>query len=530
MAVASRFQQVRRSMSPTLVASDALDDDDGRISSPLLHITGLSLMWLSVTTAFSAIVEYLYGDPDGVALLLATALFAVTGYLLMRFTKVDQLDTAGSFAAVGGTWLIVSLAGAIPYILAGTFMHIDDAIFESVSGFSCTGSTVFFNYNPNISDQGHGILMYRQLTNWVGGMGIVLLAITVLPSLGRGGLGLIGAEAPGPSSEHLVPRLNETAKRLWYVYLAVTGLLAVAFLAAGMGPFDAFAHGLSTAATGGFSTQDSSIGGFDSVLIEVVVMLGMVIGGINFALHYRFGLGDWLAYFRDREFRVYIGFVIAGVTLVVGLLWLDSDFGFGDSLRSGAFNTIALATSTGFGNATGAGSPGDFVQWIPGPQVVLIFFMFLGASSGSTSGGVKVIRLQILFRQVHRFLQQIRHRNLVLPVKVNGRRVADHLVEKVMGFIVLHITIVVIGILVVTALGADLMTAVGGVVGSMGNSGPALGEVGPANSFIDGFSRPARMVLALLMLVGRLEIFPMVLMLVTPRRMFRRLRPRKQLS
>lgn len=507
--------------------------DGNRIDSPLLHITGLALLWISVGLAIATVVEFSYSDPDGFALMASTGIFGGAGYALMRTTKIERLDTAQAFAVVGWTWVIVSLAGAVPYILAGTFQHWDDAIFESVSGFSCTGSTVFFGYNDSIESQGHGILMYRQLTNWAGGMGIVLLAITVLPSLGRGGLGLIGAEAPGPSSDHLVPRLNEMAKRLWYIYLGLTAVMAVAFFAVGMGPFDAVAHSLSTAATGGFSTRNSSIGSFDNIWVEAVACFGMIAGALSFTVHYaairRSSKRDVFAHTKDGQTRIYLFGLILAAAAIVTLLWLNSSLSFGDSARAGIFNTVSLGTSTGFGNATAAGSAGDYVTWIPAPQVILLALFVVGGCSGSTAGGVKVIRIQVLWRYVHRVLQRIRHRNLVLPIKVNGGPMAEPLVEKVVGFMALYAVIVAVGIVVVAAMGADLMTAVGGVIGSMGNVGPALNKAGPTASFIDGFSRPARMVLALLMLIGRLEVFPMLLMLVTPRRMWRKVRPREHL-
>ncbi len=484
-------------------------------------------MWVAVGLAISTVVEFAYGDPDGWALAAATGIFGGTGYVLMRATKLEKLDTAGSFAVVGWTYVIVCLFGALPYIFAGTFRYWDDALFESVSGFSATGSTVFFGDNDTIENQGHGLLLYRQLTNWAGGMGIVLLAVSVLPSLGRGGLGLIGAEAPGPSSDHMVPRLQDMAKRLWFLYLGFTAILTAAFLVVGMGPFDAVSHGIATAATGGFSPRDSSIGSFDSVWVEGVACVGMVIAGMSFALHYRFVHKDFRAHVRDGETRIYLLALSAAAAGIVTLLWLDGGLSLGESARAGIFNTIALGTSTGFSNATGPGSAGDYVQWIPAPQIILLALFVVGGSSGSTAGGVKVVRLQVLWRYVHRVLQRIRHRNLVLPIKVNGSRMPDPLVEKIVGFMALYATIIAIGIVVITALGTDLVTAVGGVVGAMGNMGPALNQAGPTASFTDGFARPARLVLMLLMLIGRLEIFPVLLMLVAPHRFWRKVRPRE---
>lgn len=487
------------------------------------HVTGIALLFVAAGMFASAIIEAVSGT-DGQAMILASVLTALPGVTLWLWTRPGSLDRATVFTAVAGTWLVVSAFGALPYLLAGTFQRggigplevLADAIFESVSGFSCTGSTVFGSHNL-IADQGPGILIYRQFTQWIGGMGIVLLVVTVLPALRASGLGLIGAEAPGEGGDRLAPRMAQTARRFWYVYVGLTALITTALLAAGMTPFDAVAHAFTTASTGGFSTRDASIGYWDSVAVEMVIMIGLLMGGANFTLHSRSISSRRPVHMKDAEFRSYI-WLLTGATLVVTVLLMDDGMGMTRALRSAAFNVVTLGTSGGFGNATGPGSNGDFVRWAAGPQLVLLLLLVSGGCTGSTSGGVKVMRLTVGISHARRTLRSIRHPRAVLPVRHGSGTLAEPLVERIAGFMVVYGMLVVSGTLVVAALGTDLVTALGGVIGSLGNMGPALNKAGPTASFVDGFTAPARTVLALLMLIGRLELFPMLLMLVTPYR------------
>ena len=494
------------------------------------HVAGLALLFVAAGMGLGAIVELLDGSNGG-AMVGATAITAGVGFLLWRSTRPGRLDHATVFTAVGGTWLIVSVMGALPYLLAGTFdrpgiglpVVIADALFESVSGYSASGSTVFGSHNP-IDAQGTGLLLYRQLTQWIGGMGIVVLVVTVLPSVRAAGLGLIDAEAPGAGVDRLAPRVADTARRFWLLYLGLTILVAVGLLAAGMGPFDAVAHSLTTTSTGGFSTRDASIGHWDSLAIELVIMLGLVIGAANFTLHAR-SLGTRRPlHHRDPEFRGYLGVLGVGTLLATLMLCADG-YGPATALRNGAFSVVSLGTSGGFGNATTRGGPGDFASWPAGPQVLLLFLLVFGGCTGSTSGGVKVMRLRIGAAHAYRTLRSIRRPRAILPVRFGDLVVADHLVERVAGFVVVYGMFLVGGTLVVAALGSDLLTALSGVFSALGNMGPALNQAGPTASFVDGYSSPGRMVLALLMLVGRLEIFPMLLMVVAPYRAIQRHAP-----
>lgn len=498
----------------------------GRFYSTTAHVSGLALLFISAGMLLSAIVEYLDGTA-GNALLLATLATAVGGIALWWTTQPGALDHASIFTAVGGTWVVASIVGALPYLLAGTFavagrpwtVVAADALFESISGYTATGATVFGGHN-RIVDQGSGILLYRQLTQWAGGMGIVVLVVTVLPSLRASGLGLIDAEAPGMGVDRLAPRVRDTAIRFWRLYLGLTVLIAVGFLLAGMGPFDAVAHALTTASTGGFSTQDASIGYWNSVAVESVLIVALILAAANFTLHSRSWSRKRITHFGDHEFRGFLS-ILAICTLVVSTLLTLDGMAPGRALRIGLFNVVTLGTSGGFGNATGAGSDGDWVRWAAGPQMVLLFLLVFGGCTGSTAGGVKIMRLRVGMTHAYRTLRGFRRPRALLPVRQGDSTVPDTIVARVAGFMVVYGILVVGGTVLVAALGTDPVTAVSGVIGSLGNMGPVLGDAGPTASFVDGFSTPARLVLAVLMLVGRLEIFPMLLMFVSPYRSLR---------
>ncbi|MBC8364450.1 MAG: TrkH family potassium uptake protein [Actinobacteria bacterium] len=502
-----------------------------RWTSTTAHVGGNALIFVSLAMALSAFVELVDGD-EAPAMFVAAVLTGALGAGMRRWTRTGVLDRSIVFTAVGATWVLVSVVGALPYVLAGTFARdgagalvvLADAFFESVSGYSCTGSTVFGAHNP-IEAQGSGILLYRQLTQWLGGMGIVVLVVAVLPSLRASGLGLIDAEAPGEGADRLAPKVVDTARQFWKVYGVLTLAAAVFLLGAGMNPFDAVAHALSAISTGGFSTRDASIGYWNSVPVELVLMAVMILGAASFTLHARSYGTRRFVHLRDPEFRWYLG-LIAGWTVVVAVLLAADGMAWVRALRMSAFNVVTLGTSGGFGNATGAGSDGDFAAWAAGPQVLLLLLLVVGGCTGSTSGGIKVIRLRIGVAHAYRALRVMRRPRAVLHVRYGDGTVPETLVERIAGFMVVFGMFAVIGTLIVASLGTDLVTAFTGVIEALGNMGPAFGEAGPTASFVDGYSTPARLVLATLMLVGRLEIFPMVLMLIVPYRSIRQVTPK----
>ncbi|MEM9467999.1 MAG: TrkH family potassium uptake protein [Actinomycetota bacterium] len=494
-----------------------------RVRSTTLHVMGIAIASISIGMFVGAIVEWGSTDRDTDALLLSGVIALLIGSLLWSLTEPGDVRARDVFSAVGWTWLAVTVVGALPYLLGGTFdvAGIDrsgqfvNSIFESASGYSCTGSTALTDFDH----PGRGTMMYRQITQWYGGMGVVVLAVAVLPFLGVGGLDLMVAEAPGEGGDRLTPRVSETAKRLWATYVVFTIAVAVALIIIpGPSLYDGIAHALTTASTGGFSPYGDSIGTFDSVAVEIAIIIGMVIGGTNFALHWRAVRGEAGAYRRDSEFRAYIAMLVVLATVVVGLLWLDGGFDLPTALRAGVFNVVALGTSTGYSSAQGSGSPGDFVLWVPAAQMILLGLFVVGASTGSTSGGIKVLRVQVLLSHSLRSIRRSQYPHAVMPVKHGRVAVREDIVSRMAGFFLVYLLLVLTGVVVLTALDGGLRESIGAIVGALGNMGPALGEAGPTANFTDAFSEPARLVLSLYMLIGRLEIFPILLMFAAPLR------------
>jgi trk system potassium uptake protein TrkH len=500
-----------------------LDVVTRRIRSTTLHVMGIAVAAISIGMFVATLVEWGSTDRDTGALLLSGIVALVLGASLWLLTEPGDVRARDVFSAVGWTWLMVTVVGALPYVLGGTFdvAGIDrsgqlvNSIFESASGYSCTGSTALTDFDH----PGRGTMMYRQITQWYGGMGVVVLAVAVLPFLGVGGLDLMVAEAPGEGGDRLTPRVSETAKRLWATYVVFTlGVAVVLFAIPGPSLYDGIAHALTTASTGGFSPHADSIGTFDSVAVEIAIIGGMVVGGTNFALHWRAVRGERAAYRRDSEFRAYIAMLAILSAVVVGLLWLDGGFDFTTALRAGVFNVVALGTSTGYGSAQGSGTPGDFVMWVPAAQMILLALFVIGASTGSTSGGIKVLRVQVLLAHSLRAIRRSQYPHAVMPVKHGTSAVREDIVSRMAGFFLVYLLLVLSGVIVLTALDGGFIESVGAIVGALGNMGPALGEAGPTASFSDAFSEPARLVLSLYMLIGRLEIFPILLMFAAPLR------------
>lgn len=471
-----------------------------------LHVVGLALLFLVPGMLIAALVEWRSATSDGEwPLLLAALITAAVGAVLsVGFRPPQDVRPTDVFPVVVWTWLGCSLLGALPYVLDADVFGWplwDSALFESISGFTASGSTVL----TDIDSHGRGLLLWRQLTQWYGGMGMVVLAVSVLPLLGVGGQELMRAETPGPDSDRLAPRISGTAKRLWLLYAGLTALVAVALFAVpGMGLYDAAAHALSVVGTGGFSPYGGSIGHFESLGAELVMAAGMIVGAMSFSLHYRALLGDWRAYRRASDQMLFLKILAAATAIVTVLLWLRHGASFGLSLRDAFFNVVTLATSGGFHNIR-PGGLGDFAAWTPAAQVVLGVLMLIGGGAGSTSGGMKVFRAQISAAHAIRTVRLARRPRSVVPVKLGGAVIPEPAVGRVLAFGTLYIISLGVGTLIVASLGADPVTAGTGVISALSNMGPALGEAGPSSNFTV-FARPARLVLAGLMIVGRLEI------------------------
>ena len=436
--------------------------------------------------------------------LVASGLIGVTaGVLLWWFSAVPvRQSPVVAFASVAWSWFAVSILGALPFLFSGAidWAHADNAMFESISGFTCTGSTIL----SDIEAVPRGVLFFRSMTQWFGGMGLIVLAVAILPALKVGGLELIAAEAPGPTPDRLTPKVRETAKRLWILYGAVTVVVtALLMVFAGASLYDAVAHAFATASTGGFSPYSASVGHFDSVAFEVIIIVGMMYCGASFALHWQAVRGDWGIYARVSEFRLYVAMFFMLVALI---MWVNASepSGIATNLRHSAFNVAAVLSSTGFGTA-------DFTMWGPAAQAALLLVFMTAGMSGSTSGGMKVLRLQIIGKYAAREVVRARHPRAILPLRLGDSVVPDDIVSRVIGFVLLYISFSLVGGLVIAALGTDTVTAFSAAFSATGNIGPALGEAGPASNFLV-IPRAGRPVLMWLMLFGRLEVFPTLLM------------------
>jgi len=470
-------------------------------------ILGLLLMVFSVTMLPPVVVSLIYGDGGGMPFIYAFLVILGTGlviWLPVARTRQD-LRVRDGFLVVVLFWVALGLSGALPFVLSPEpDLSVTDSVFESLSGLTTTGATVILG----IDELPHSVLWYRQQLQWLGGMGIIVLAVAVLPMLGVGGMQLYRAETPGPMKDtKLTPRIAETAKALWYIYLSLTIVCGLAYWFAGMTAFDAIGHAFSTVAIGGFSTHDASIGYYDSTLIEMIAVVFMLLSGVNFALHFavvrRF---DVRIYAQDSEFRFYL-FLLALTTCIVtvALFLTNTYIDWGESFTQGLFQVVSIGTTTGFTTA-------QFYYWPPFIEIMLLFLAFVGGCAGSTGGGIKVIRFLLLIKQGLREIGRLIHPNAQLPVRV-GRKVINHrIVDAVWGFFSLYVAAFVIMYLALAATGLDLLTSFSAVAACMNNLGPGLATVG-AHYF--DMHDPGIWILCFAMLLGRLEIFTL-LVLLTP--------------
>ncbi|PCS21633.1 TrkH family potassium uptake protein [Candidatus Enterovibrio escicola] len=475
----------------------------------IIRIVGILLALFSVTMLAPAVVAFIYRDGEGFPFVLTFFLLLAGGGMLWFPNRLfcHELKARDGFLIVVLFWTVIGCAGSIPFMLSEQpSMSVTDAFFESFSGLTTTGATVIVG----LDDLPKAILFYRQLLQWFGGMGIIVLAVAILPVLGIGGMQLYRAEIPGPVKDSkLTPRIAETAKVLWYIYLTLTLSCALSYWLAGMSVFDAFTHSFSTVAIGGFSTHDESIGYFDSPVINCITILFLFISACNFSLHFAaFSSGKLYPryYFKDPEFRV---FILVQVILLAIVFWMLRNQGTYDSeletLNQAIFQTVSISTTAGY-ITTG------FSEWPLFLPVLLLFSSFIGGCAGSTGGGMKVIRILLLFLQGSRELKRLVHPRAVYTIKVGNKALPQQVVDAVWGFFSAYALVFVICMLALIATGIDEYTAFSAVVATLNNLGPGLGEV--AVHFGD-INDGAKWVLIVSMLFGRLEVFTL-LVLFTP--------------
>lgn len=448
----------------------------------------------------SGAVDAMKSGPDTVSLLLTGLVCAVVGIGVWRVTKMPKhIRILDVFTTVTLSWVALGVAGAAPYIVTGWLRQPDLALFESISGFTTTGATVL---RP-IEGTGPGVLFWRAMTQWFGGMGVIVLVVAVLPTVGSGGMSLLEAEAPGPTGERLTPRVRHTARRLWGVYLGFTVLLGVAYGIAGMDLYDAVAHSFTTVSTGGFSPYNASLGHFNSGPIEWIAITAMFLAGVSFSLLYRALRGNVKPLLRSTELHLYLA-VVTTVSIVV-FVANDADGSIATRVRDALFAVTAVVSTTGYGTA-------DFGAWSQGAQAVLLLMMPIGAMAGSTAGGVKLLRILAVGSFAHREALRQLHPHLVRPVRVGGGILPDAVAAKVVGFMFLALGVFGAGAIAIALSGPDLVTSLSAAATSFGNVGPGLGDVGPSSDFLT-LPAFARWVTMGQMLLGRLEIYPVILSL-----------------
>ena len=479
---------------------------------------GFLLLFNGGIMLISALVSYIMEDGVTFEITLSSFLVLSFGALLMLFTRQHskQIQKREGYLIVSLGWVLMALSGMIPYLMSGAIDNVSSAFFETMSGYTTTGASII----SDIEALPAGILFWRSTTHWIGGMGIIVLTIAILPFLGIGGMQLFTAEAPGPSSDKLHPRITDTAKRLWLIYLIYTLLETFLLKFAGMSFFDAINHAMSTLSTGGFSTKNDSLAHWnDQPLIQYIVVFFMLLAGANFVLSYFAFKGRFRRIIHDDEFLTYMGFIVVFTLITAFILYTQVDLTttafsypqvFGkleSSFRHGLFQVVSLITTTGF-------VTGDYTQWTPFLLVVFFGLMFMGGSAGSTSGGIKVVRHMLMIKGGFLEFKRALHPNAIIQARYNKKIVADSISYTILGFFILYMLTFIIGSLVLSCFDLTFESAVGLAASSLGNVGPALGDFGPRFNYAS-LPTAAQLWVSFLMLLGRLELFT-VLILFTP--------------
>ncbi|MDB9726139.1 TrkH family potassium uptake protein [Flavobacteriaceae bacterium] len=483
----------------------------------IMHLMGLLLLCNGAFMLVAALVSGLYKDGVTIEITMAAIVTMLVGLVAMFFTRdhKKEVKPKEGYIIVTFGWLVMSASGMLPYLFTGAIPDITNAFFETISGYTTTGASIL----NDIESLPKGLLFWRSLTHWIGGMGIIVLAIAILPLLGIGGMQLFAAEAPGPSADKLHPRITDTAKRLWLIYVGYTLAETLLLKLAGMGFFDAMNHAMATLSTGGFSTKNSSLAYWnDQPLIQYIVILFMFLAGSNFVLSYFAFKGKIQKVLKDEEFKFYSGFIISFSIVAALVIYFQAQpqvsaslpmvFGYGESaIRHALFQVLAVVTTTGFVTA-------DFTGWTPFLTIFFFGLMFLGGSAGSTAGGIKVMRHLLIIKNGLLEFKRTLHSNAIIPVRYNNKTVAESIVYNIIGFFVLYMLLFIIGALVLAFMGLDFESAIGGAATSLGNVGPGLGSLNPLSNFND-LPALGKWWCGFLMLLGRLELFT-VLILFSP--------------
>lgn len=484
----------------------------------IFYFFGLLLLFNGGFMLLATLVSYIYDDGVTANLFLSGLAVVLFGVILMVATKKHskEMNKREGYMVVTFGWIVMAVSGALPYMVTEVIPSFTSAFFETMSGYTTTGATII----NDIEAVPKGVLFWRSTTHWIGGMGIIVLAIAILPLLGIGGMQLFTAEAPGPSADKLHPRITDTAKRLWLIYFGYTAAETLLLKAAGMSFFDAINHAMSTLSTGGFSTKNASVAYWnDQPLIQYIIITFMFLAGTNFVLSYYAFKGKVQKALRDEELNWYLRFIVSFTIIAALIIYFRADLSLStlehpmvlgkaeSAFRHALFQVVTVITTTGFITA-------DYTLWTPFLMVLFFGIMFLGGSAGSTSGGVKVMRHLILIKNGFLEFKRAIHPNAVLPVRYNSKAITGEVVYNILGFFILYMISFIVGALVFSMFEIDFKSAIGLSASSLGNIGPALGDFGPVNNFA-ALPPLAQWWASFLMLIGRLELFT-VLILLTP--------------
>jgi trk system potassium uptake protein TrkH len=471
----------------------------------VLRFIGILIFFLGVSMAGPLLVSLIYKDGSTGAMFYAMLITSGTGLLFFIGTKKDKetpLSHRDGVAIVTFGWVAAGFVGAIPYLLSGSIPNLTHAYFESISGFTTTGASIL----TDIERLPEGILLWRSLTQWLGGMGIIVLSIAILPFLGVGGMQVYKAEVPSPVVDKLKPRISDTAKTLWKVYLLITVVEIILLFGGGMPLFEAVSHGFCTMPTGGFSPKNISIAHYNSPYFDGVIILFMLLAGINFSLHYKLIKGDLTIFGKDPECRVFFVLVALFIFMVTFNIHGTVYDSLARAFRYAAFQVTSIITTTGFVTT-------DYDLWPSFSRKLLFLCMFLGAMAGSTGGGMKIMRIILLAKHGYHEIFRIIHPHAITSVKLGGRPVPGDVLSSIWGFFLLFLGLFVVASLVMASLGLDMISAFASVAACIGNIGPGLGLVGPAKNYV-AIPFIGKWVLIFCMLLGRLEIYTVIVLLI----------------
>jgi trk system potassium uptake protein TrkH len=468
----------------------------------IFNILGVLIILNGVCITLCLPFSLYYEEESWKAIAISAGLSFLIGGIAYGATRRNResIKKREGYLIVGLGWIILSLFGSLPYYLSGAIPEYTDAFFETMSGYTTTGASIL----TDIEALPKGLLFWRSMTQWIGGMGMIVLAVAILPILGVGGMQLFSAEASGISYDKLQPRIKDTAKRLYIIYIGMTAITCALLMYGGMDFFDGINHALTTLSTGGFSTKNASVGYWDSAFIQYVITAFMFLGGTNFVMLYLILKGNFKKPFENEEFKYYVIVVISVTLLVTTVLFVNGHGAFEKSFRDALFQVISIVTTTGFATA-------DFTHW--GAILTWIFFllMFVGGSAGSTAGGIKIVRHVLVAKNSVIELKRLLHPSAIIPVRYSGKPVKHEITSNTLAFVIIYITIFGVGSLVMTLMGMDVISAVGAVATSLGNVGPGLGEVGPSANF-SAIHTEGKWFLAFLMMLGRLELFTVLIL------------------